>query len=369
MILKSFTAENFRNIEKCNIEFSKGVNLLIGDNAQGKTNAIEGINIFSRGKSFRGADEGSLIKFGEKGFRIKIEYESKSGCENLEYAVFEKERVRKKNSYKISKVSEMIGSFKSIIFYPDNLRIVKEGPEERRSFLNIAISQCYPEYIKYYSNYKNALENRNCILKFASKGFLIDDNEIKSWSFSLAEYASFIYLYRKKYIEMLKKHAEKIIDEISDGKEKTDIFYKSDIDDENINEREKIKEKYMEIMEREMDNEKKAGVSLFGPHRENLEIKINGKSARNFASQGQIRSIVLALKLAEGEVIKDLFGEYPVFLFDDVLSELDEKRKRYIIDGNKEKQIIITSCDDDKNNIRAEKTIDVRGGFYVSSRG
>lgn len=369
MILRRFYAENFRNIEKCNIEFSAGVNLLIGNNAQGKTNAVEGVNIFSRGKSFRGSDEKDLIRFGSEGFRIGIEYENKDGLSSLEYAVFGKERQRKKNGYKINKISEMMGSFRSVIFFPDNLRIIKDGPDERRNFINAAISQCFPEYIKYYSDFKNALENRNCILKFASKGFFIDENEITSWSYSMAEYASFIYVYRRDYIERIKKHAKEIMKEISDGKEELDISYISDIEDSPGKSREKIKEEYIEIMKRDLEREKSAGVSLFGPHRENIEIKINGVSARSYSSQGQIRSAVLSLKLAEGEVIKELFGEYPVFLFDDVLSELDEKRRKYIFEGVKDRQVIITACDEDKNDIKADKIINVSGGYYVSSRG
>ena len=369
MILRRFYADNFRNIEKCNIEFSAGVNLLIGNNAQGKTNAVEGINIFSRGKSFRGSDEKDLIKFGCEGFKIGIEYENKDGDTSLEYAVFGKERQRKKNGYKINKISEMIGSFRSVIFFPDNLRIIKDGPEERRNFINAAISQCYPEYIKYYSDFKNALENRNCILKFASKGFFVDENEIKSWSLSLAEYASFIYIFRRDYINRLKIYAKEIMKEISDGKEELLISYVSDIEDGENKTREQIREAYIELMRREIEKEKSAGVSLFGPHRENLDIKINGVSARSYSSQGQIRSAVLSLKLAEGDIIKELFKEYPVFIFDDVLSELDEKRRKYIFDGVSDRQIIITACEEDKNNLKAEKIINVSGGYYVSSRG
>ena len=368
MILKSFKAENFRNIKKCNIEFSPGVNLLFGDNAQGKTNAVEGINIFSRGKSFRGSDEKDLLRFDEEGFRIEIKYEDNDGENSLEYAVFGRERLRKKNGYKIKKLSEMIGSFRSVLFCPDNMSIVRDGPEERRNFINAAISQCYPEYIRFYGDYKNSLENRNCVLKFISKGFPVEENELYSWTSSMAEYASFIYLYRKRYVEKLKVHAKRIMMEISDGKEDIEVIYKSDIDIES-EDRLKIKEEYERIMMSEIEREKAAGVSLIGPHRENLEILINGVSARSYASQGQKRSIVLSLKIAEGEVIKEIFGEYPVFLFDDVLSELDEKRRKYIFDGVKERQIIITSCDEDKNNIIADKIIRVSGGDYVSSRG
>ena len=367
MILKSFKAENFRNIGRCDIEFSPGVNLLLGDNAQGKTNAVEGINIFSRGKSFRGSDEKDLLRFGEEGFRIEIKYADRDGDSSLEYAVFGKERVRKKNGYKIKKLSEMIGSFRSVLFCPDNMSIVRDGPEERRNFLNAAISQCYPEYIRYYADYKNALDNRNCVLKFMSKGFFVEENELSSWSESMAEYASYIYMYRKNYAEKLTSHAKRIMREISDGREDIEIIYKSDIEGD-FNSRVEVRDEYKRIMTSDVERERAAGVSLFGPHRENLEILINGVSARSYASQGQKRSIVLSMKIAEGEVIKEIFGEYPVFLFDDVLSELDEKRRKYIFDGMKDRQIIITSCDEDKNNIIADRIINVSGGDYVSSR-
>ncbi len=368
MILKRFSAENFRNIEYCNIEFSEGVNLLLGANAQGKTNSVEGINMFAQGRSFRGSEDRDLIRFGQEGFHIRIDYEDKKGEGSLEYSLFGKERLRKKNGYKLDRVAEMIGSFRSVIFYPDNLSMVKDGPEHRRAFLNNAISQCYPEYIKYYTSYKKAMENRNCILKFASKGILIDDNELFSWSESMAEYASYIYLYRKKYIDRISAYAPSIMSEISDGEEILTLEYESDISDKSYD-RDVIRKEYFRILTESLDREKLQGVGLFGPHRDDLDIRINGKSARSFASQGQKRSCVLALKLAEGEVSREIFGEYPVFLFDDVLSELDDKRKRYILGENKERQIIITSCDEEIEGIKADKVIRVSGGAYVSSCG
>ncbi len=368
MIIKRFKAENFRNIEKCDIEFSEGVNLLLGSNAQGKTNSVEGINIFAQGKSFRGSEDRELVSFGKEGFHIKIEYEDKSGVNTLEYSLFGKERLRKKNSYKIENLREMIGSFRSVIFYPDNISLVKDGPEYRRAFLNNAISQCNPEYIKYYASYKKAMENRNCLLKFASKGIFVDEGELYSWSESMAEYASYIFIYRKKYIEKIKKYAPLIMSEISDGKEELSIEYVSDIKTE-LSEREIVRDEYLNILTSSIEREKLLGSGLFGPHRDDIEIKINGKSARSFASQGQKRSCVLSLKLAEGEVSREIFGEYPVFLFDDVLSELDEKRKGYIFKSKEKRQIIITSCDEDIENIKADRVIRVSGGKYVPSCG
>ena len=366
MIIKRFKAENFRNISSCDIEFDSGVNLLYGNNAQGKTNAIEGIYIFARGKSFRASEDRELVKFGSNGFHIYIEYEDKSGKNTLEYALFGRDRRRKKNGYKIDKVREMIGSFKAVLFYPDDLGLIKDSPDNRRSFLNVAISQCYDYYIGYYANYKKALENRNCMLKQASKGNPIDDNELISWSYYMAEYASYINVMRREYIERLEKYVKDIMNDISDGKEDIEIYYKSDVDGDKKS-REEVFSEYKERLTENIEREKIVGSSLYGVHRDDLVININGNSARLFASQGQQRSIVLALKLAEGEVNREICGEYPVFLFDDVLSELDEKRKKYILDGIGERQIIITSCEKDTEGMKDFRRIEVSSGLYSYS--
>ena len=366
MIIKRFRAKSFRNIESCDIEFHPGVNLLHGRNAQGKTNAMEGIYFFSRGRSFRGRDDSELMMMGSEGFRIAIEYEDAAGEGSLEYAHVGKDRLRKKNGYKISRVSEMIGSFRAVLFYPDNLSLVKDGPEERRAFLNIAAASAYSDYVKTYADYKKALENRNCILKLASKGYYFDRSEIDAWSASMAEYASHIFLFRKEYIERLKKYASVILKDISDGNEDLTLSYESLIPEE-MTDRAEIKREYEKIFNSSLDREIAAGVTLFGPHRDDIGIEINGKSARSFASQGQQRSIVLALKLSEGEVIKEITGEYPVFLFDDVLSELDEKRRNYVLSGIGDRQIIITSCEPDECLGFTDSEIEVTGGKYVSA--
>ena len=360
MIIKSFRAHNFRNIEKCSLEFDKSVNLLLGENAQGKTNAVEGIYVFARGKSFRRGEERDLIRFGAEGFNLSIEYEDKNGANTLEYSVFGRERRRKINGYKISRASEMIGNFKAVLFCPDDLTLVKGGPDERREFLNVAISQCFPTYISLYADYKKALENRNAMLKNASKGLYFDENELFAWSDSIAGYAASIYTERKKYLKKLEVYAKAYMKDISDGKEELTLTYKSDIGDE-FSSPEEIKAEYKRIFKENLQKERAAGVTLYGPHREDILIKINGNDARVFSSQGQQRSIVLALKMAEGEVSRELFAEYPVFLFDDVLSELDDKRQNFVLSGMKDRQIIITSCERLRT---AGKVIEVKGGEF-----
>ena len=363
MRLRKFYADNFRNIENARIDFSQGVNLFRGDNAQGKTNALEGIYLFARGKSFRAREDKELVRFGEDGFRIFIEYETNDGIQTLEYASFGRQRRRKKNGYNISGLREMLGSFKAVLFFPDDLSLVKDSPEERRAFLNVAIGQCYSSYIGIYSDFKNALENRNRLLKNASRGLYTDEREIFAWSESMAEYAAHIYLFRKKYISDIEKYAKRIMLDISLEKEELSLSYKSDIS-EDLSDKEEIKRAYIEVLTSEIEREKAVGVSLFGPQRDDMEIMLSGISARSFASQGQQRSIVLALKLAEGEVNKSISGEYPVFLFDDVLSELDESRRRYVLSGKGERQIIISSCETDTEIFSADRIYEVSSGKY-----
>ena len=364
MILNSISLSCFRNIENEKIEFSPGVNILTGKNAQGKTNALEGIYLFSRGRSFRTSKESDLLEFSKEGFRLQIDYEDKKGKESLSYALFGRERRIIKNGYRIKKVAEMIGSFRSVLFSPDDLTLVKNGPEERRAFLNIAISQFDPSYIKYYSAYKNAMEQKNTLLKSQKNGLFVEEEEINSWSRSMAEYASYIYLLRRDYIEKIKSYAKVFMSEISLEKEIIEIIYKSDVSEENLS-GEEIRDEYLRVMKDGYIRECGAGISIFGIHHDDMEIMINGKSARLFSSQGQKRSIVLALKLAEGEVIKEEYGEYPIYLLDDVLSELDGVRREYFLSKKGEKQIIITSCDDGDDISFADRIIRVENGRFL----
>ena len=180
----------------------------------------------------------------------------------------------------------------------------------------------------------------------------------------MAEYASFIYVFREEYLKRLEVHAKRIMKEISDGREEIEILHVSDIPF-GLSDRKEVFEEYMKVFSSSLDRESAAGVTLFGPHREDIEIKINGKSARSIASQGQQRSIVLSLKLAEGEACLELSGEYPVFLFDDVLSELDEKRRAYLLSKREDRQIIITSCEKKEIADFSESLIRVSDGSFT----
>ena len=365
MKIKRFKAENFRSIEKCDIEFTDGVNLIYGGNALGKTNVIEGIYLFSRGRSFRTAQERDMVRYNEQGFRVALEYDSRDGENTLEYASFGREKRRRKNGYPVKSVREMIEGFKAILFHPDDLSLVKGGPEERRAFLNVAAAQCYPAYISDYSRFQTALDNRNALLKNASKGLYTDEGELYAWSESMAEYAAYIYKTRTEYLKKLEVYVREIGLKISDGKEEISFEYKSDI--EIGGDREAVREEYIKTLTSSLEKEKIVGTSLYGPQRDDIIIKINGQPTRGFASQGQQRSIVLSMKLAEGEVIRDVFGEYPVFLLDEMLSELDESRRKFVLDSLDGKQTVITACECEEMKPLAKNLIQIKEGQYVSS--
>ena len=365
MQIKRFKAENFRNIGKCDIEFTDGVNLIYGGNALGKTNVIEGIYLFSRGRSFRTAQEKDMVKYDTQGFRVALDYKSLDGECSLEYASFGREKRRRKNGYPVKTTREMIEGFKAILFHPDNLSLVKGGPEERRAFLNVAAAQYYPAYISDYTRFATALDNRNSLLKNASKGIAVDDGELFAWSESMAEYASYIYVTRVEYLKKLEVYVKEIGLKISDGKEEISLEYKSDVS--GISDRERVKAEYLAILTSSLEKEKIVGSSLYGPQRDDIIIKINSQPTRGFASQGQQRSIVLSMKLAEGEVIRDTFGEYPVFLLDEMLSELDEVRRRFVLDSLDGKQTIITACECEEMKPLAKNLIEIKDGQYVSA--
>lgn len=340
MILRSFTAENYRNIERAELHFERGVNLLFGQNAQGKTNVLEGIYTFARGKSFRAASDADQVRFGECGFRIGIGFECDGREKSLSYRYYDGQRRREKNGAPVS-LHEMMGQFRAVLFFPEHLSLAKGGPSERRLFLNIAISQLDGVYIKALSDYNKNLENRNALLKMALKTGYLDGAELAAFSERLAMAAAVIYSRRIAYIERLSFYARAHARVMSGEREDIVIRYQSDVKEGTSD----VLGFYKDLFSSSVSREIAAGLTLFGPHRDDMEICLGELSLRSFGSQGQQRTAVLALKMAEGDVSRERTGEFPVFLFDDVLSELDEARRGYILSDMGEKQMIMTACE------------------------
>ncbi|MBO5789697.1 MAG: DNA replication/repair protein RecF [Clostridia bacterium] len=360
MTLQSLKIENFRNVKEAEMTFKEGINFLKGENAQGKTNALEAIYFFARGKSFRGSED-DMVRFGEKGFFCEIKFFDGKRTQTLSHRFYEGKRVRKKNGAPVSRISEMMGVFRAVLFSPDHLQMVKGSPDIRRQFLNVGISQLQPSYLKLYSQYNKMLENRNYLLKCAQKGLYFDESELSVWSSQIAEVAASLHFMRLRFLEQIERHAKVIMAEVSEQKETLSLSYESENKGETEQE---LQEIYRAQFSQNLKKEFAAGCTLYGVHRDDFKIEINGIDARHFASQGQQRSVVLALKLAEGEACACAFGEYPVFLFDDVLSELDEKRRAYVFKGKEKRQFIVTTCE--KEILEGSHVIEVKEGKYVS---
>ncbi len=367
MYVSHVSYHDWRNIPTCSIEMKPGINVLWGMNAQGKSNILEGIYYFARGRSFRGAKERELIRFGEQFASAAIDFR-RDGFENdtrLEVVIPRtgKKRVTR-NGAPLSSTSEMMGSFRAVLFCPANLTIVTGGPLERRTFLDIAISQLSGAYLTYLKRYTKILTERNALIKRAGDGERVTREEWAVYAEQLSEYGAWISAYRNEYVSYLSDAVGKYFAGMTGGREIPQLTYTSHAltesmprpfasfaSDNSTPDKTPLLDKLMNNVEREIA----AGSTLWGIHKDELTLILNDKEAKTYASQGQQRSFVLSMKLAEAEIANSLGGEYPVILLDDVFSELDESRRRYILDSlgadtaspDSARQIIITSCEPD----------------------
>ncbi len=338
MKIKSLKLKNFKNYRDEEFFFSDNINVICGENAQGKTNLLDALFYISCVKPINAKKERDLIKFGEDFSRIEAIAETEERALNIEIDITNSPRRIFVNGIRNQKVTEYIGSIKTVLFTPDDLSMIKEGPSLRRRFLNIAISQLKPNYIHALSIYNKILEQKNALLKKD----IVDDTLLDIYNEKLSSQGEIIIRYRHEFIEMINKKAAEIHNEMSKGKEKLHIVYKKDrYIDGNCN--------ISEALYRHMCDRKTAEIestsSLIGPHRDDLEFLIGELSAKEFASQGQIRTAILSTKLAEREVFYELSGEYPILLLDDVLSELDSNRQNFVLNKINCGQVFITSCE------------------------
>lgn len=346
MITKKIEFTSFRNIENEVIEFSPYINVIYGKNAQGKTNILEGIYLFARGKSFRAFKDKELISFGSPCGYARMVYEKKNGEFELGVEIPRSSTKRfYRNKIKVDKTSEIIGDFRAVLFCPSHLGIIKDSASVRRKFLDIAIAQIKTIYVKMLSKYNACLEQRNTILKMSDEEKKKYQGMLDIYSEELATLSADIAEKRIEYVRKLDKHVKKYFEEMTGGKEVPRISYETNADEIDFESRESLKEKYLSLLKNNLEREIKYGATLYGIHKDDLKIELNSKDSRFYSSQGQQRSLALALKLAEGEISREYTGEYPVFLLDDVLSELDEGRRKYILSNIRKRQVIITACE------------------------
>ncbi len=369
MKCKSISLENFRNVSEERVEFSDGVNIIIGDNAQGKTNLLESIYFSALTKSFRTSHEAELIKFDSDYSRVSMDFSDSLRDQNItQILIPHRKKEIYHNGVKIRRSADVVGQVRIVLFCPEHLSLIKEGPMMRRSYLDIAISQLKPMYLHSLQKYNVILKERNQLIKNAEENRAEFDSTIEFWSDQLASEAAYITVQRMKYIERVKEYAGVFFHEMTLDKEEPRISYvsSSKLSEDECYDQKKVKERYVELLSGSHDREIGAGSTLYGIHRDDIEIELNSKSARFYASQGQQRSLALALKLAEGEICREECGEYPVFLFDDVLSELDAGRKKYLTSKILNKQVIMTTCESDAlSDVEGAKIIRVLDGRYT----
>ena len=336
MYIEKIELNNFRNYKKQEIFLDKGINIFFGDNAQGKTNIIEAIFICSLGKSFRAKKEKELIRFEEKKSSIKVNYQKKDRKGEILYKIEDKKQIFI-NQVSIKKMSDILGNINIVMFSPEDINLLKDGPSNRRKFINMLISQIRPNYIYQYNLYLKVLEQKNNYLKkIKEEKINIDHNLLDIYDERLSELSQKLYQYRNEFIEKIKGKINNIHQKITEEKEEIKIKYISDCENKEI-----FLKKLKENREHDIIN----GYSSKGIQRDDIYFFINGKKVDVYGSQGQQRTLILSLKIAELEIIKDEIGEYPVLLLDDFMSELDEKRKNNFLKSMKDMQIIITCTD------------------------
>lgn len=333
MIIKKVSATGFRNLFPFSIEPDEKMNVICGSNAQGKTNLLEALWLFTGAKSFRTKKDAELVNLNETKCRLNISFLA-NGCENTATVDIQNRRTAVLNEKRLNSASSLAGSFCAIVFSPDDLSLISGSPEKRRRFLDIAISQIYPKYLETLRRYTRALSQRNYLLKKIKNGkgniALLEPFEKE-----LALSGSTIIRYRIRYLELAEEFITEIYKGISSFKESFRVQYLPVCKSEDLESK--------LILSRSDDLN--TGFTSVGPHRDDLDFLIDELSVRNYGSQGQKRSVALALKLSEAEVLKKVTGEYPVALLDDVMSELDPERQNYVLNHISKLQVFLTCCD------------------------
>ncbi len=333
MKAEKLKGRDFRNLLPFETEFSPGMNVIYGNNAQGKTNFIEALWLFTGAKSFRGSKDSELVAFGQKDSELLLDFVS-GGVERQAKLIVSNRRYAELDTKKLKSASLLAGTFCATVFSPTDLSIVKEGPSLRRRFIDLAIGQLYPSYVAVLKAYTRAITQRNILLK-GMEGRLQNTEMLDAFEAEIASYGKKITQQRINYCQRVTNNASDIYGELSSMREELSVEYLPSCSADDLAEKLFLARK----------NDIFSGITSVGPHRDDLDFKINGISARAFGSQGQQRSVAIALKLAEARTLKEITGEQPVAILDDVMSELDPARQGFILNHIKDWQVFITCCD------------------------
>lgn len=359
--------QNYRNIENMELFPHEGVNIIFGENAQGKTNLLESIWLFSGFRSFRGSKDNDLIKFGEDHLISELDFYGGDRDQNSKMIIRNNQKRILLNSVPLTASSKLIGNFNCVVFSPAYLSLVKGNPSERRKFIDSALCQLKPKYTKLLRDYSNTLNQRNACIK-AIKQTNLGKEMLEIWTDNLANKGAALINARLKYLSMLSLASADIYSGLSGEKESFSASYKLKISSSRYEEiTENVTEaQLLNLFKKSEYYDLQTGSTQIGPHHDDIDIKINEISAKTFGSQGQQRSAALALKLGEARLLKDMTGENPVALLDDVMSELDVGRQDYILNHIKDWQVFITCCEPSTVlRLCQGKTFEIKNGGLV----
>lgn len=363
MIVKQIELTDYRNIEQMRLEPDAHINVICGENAQGKTNLLESIYLFSGSKSFRGSKDSELIRIGadkKRGACVVIDFSTRydTYCGKLE---IKENRSAFLNQIPLKSVSELGDRFPAMIFSPRDLSLVQNGPEERRRFLDQGLSQLKSMYGDLLKNYRTALDQRNAVLKNIRVNLDWAVN-LEIWDSTLSVLGAKIIYQRDQYLHRLSKYALRFFDGLGGAGEALAFKMVKTIASQS-EQKEEIAQSFLTGLEQSREKDIACGFTTVGPHRDDLDFRINGLSVKGFGSQGQQRSVALAVKMGEAYVLEEIYEEAPVVLLDDVMSELDQRRQNYILNHIDRFQVFITCCDKDTVlRLREGKTFSISGG-------
>lgn len=363
MKLNHITLENFRNYESQNIAFDPGVNLIVGNNAQGKTNLLEAISYLGSGKSFRAQKSGELVRFGADFASFEGNLFSQEREQSLRWVIFSGSRPRQlfQNGVKKKTAGEISGVFQTVLFCPEDLMVLKTGAAARRRLGDNALCQLRPNYEAALAEYGRILEQKNRILKdrFENPGLL---QILPEYNTRLCQVGALLISYRARFYEGLGKAAAKYHQMFSGGAEEFHLEYKtvSSVKDPFAPIPE-LTQYLQEHLESHYNAELESAQCLTGPHKDDFDVTLSGLSLKTYGSQGQVRTSAISLKLAQRELMASQTGELPVLLLDDVLSELDPGRQDFILNQILDGQVFITCCEPGRFT-KLGKTIEIRCG-------
>lgn len=331
MKLKQIELINYRNYQHLNLTFNEGLTILTGENAQGKTNLLEAIFLLSLAKSHRTSKDNEMVLWQKDFANIKAIIETKSFELPLELTLNKKGKIAKVNHLEQAKLSHFVGQLNVILFAPEDMQLIKGSPSLRRRFLDVEIGQSQPIYLNDLQQYHRILKQRNQYLKQFGRSTQFDEIYFDVLTEQLINKAVSIIEYRLRFIEMLERLAQPIHNQLSNQRDTLTLEYASSSSKLDYQKNETLGEQLRQLLHSSLQREKDLGVTVYGPHRDDLLLFVNGQPAHFFGSQGQQRTIVLSVKLAEIELIYQLRGDYPILLLDDVLSELDDQRQQLLM--------------------------------------